>query len=162
RDGFLPWVVVGAAAPRRLIYGHEFSWDREHDPVWKRFEKIYDLYDARDRLAAAPGRGRIGTKDNDTECTNIGPWHRQLMHPLLRGWCGMEAPAEEFKRRGPGKELMCLTPEVVQELKPRPLGETAAALGEERAAAARKELGRLQPEEQRNRLRAVWVRLLGD
>lgn len=25
RDGFLPWVIVGAAAPPRLVYAHEFS-----------------------------------------------------------------------------------------------------------------------------------------
>jgi cephalosporin-C deacetylase-like acetyl esterase len=162
RDGFLPWVIVGAAAPRRLIYGHEFSWDREHDPVWRRFEKIYDLYGARDRLAAAPGRGRIGTKDNDTECTNIGPWHRKLMHPLFKSWFEMPAPAEEFKQRRSGKELLCLTPEVVKDLKPRTLAEVAAALGEERAAAARKKLGGLTPEEQRKRLREMWARLLGD
>ncbi len=162
RDGFLPWVIVGATAPRRLVYGHEFSWDREHDPVWKRFERIYDLYDARDRLAAAPGRGRIGTKDNDTECTNIGPWHRKLMHPLFKTWFDMPVPAEEFKQRRPARELMCLTPEVVKELKPRPLMEVAAALGEERAAAARKELGGLKPEERRKRLREMWTKLLGD
>jgi len=47
RDGFLPWVIVGAAAPRRLVYAHEFSWDKEHDPVWRRLEKIYEFYAAR-------------------------------------------------------------------------------------------------------------------
>src|SRR5262249_12719138 len=108
RDGFLPWVIVGAATPRRLIYGHEFSWDREHDPVWKRFEQIYKLYDAGDRLAAAPGKGKIGTPDNATECNNIGPWHRKLMHPLFKGWFDMPVPAEEFKQRRPTKDLMCL------------------------------------------------------
>src|SRR5262249_52758 len=35
RDGFAPWVIVAAVAPRRLIYAHEFAWDREHDPVWR-------------------------------------------------------------------------------------------------------------------------------
>jgi cephalosporin-C deacetylase-like acetyl esterase len=161
RDGFLPWVIVGAAAPRRLIYGHEFSWDRAHDPVWRRLEKIYDLYGARDRLAAAPGRGRIGTTDNDTECTNIGPWHRKLLHPLFQGWFEMPTQAEEFRRR-PGKELLCLTPEVVKDLKPSGLAEAAAAVGEERTAAARKNLGGLKPEERRKRLRQTWARLLGD
>src|SRR5262249_39196317 len=151
-DGFLPWVIVGAAAPRRLIYGHEFSWDRDHDPVWTRLEKIYDLSDARSHLAAAPGKGHIGTKDNSTECTNIGPWHRKLMHPLFKEWFDLPVPAMEFSQRRPSKDLQCLTPEVVKDLKPRPLVEIAAALGEERTAAARKDLAGLKPEEQRQRL----------
>src|SRR5207248_2794459 len=33
RDGFLPWVIVASVAPRGLVYGHEFAWDRERDPV---------------------------------------------------------------------------------------------------------------------------------
>jgi hypothetical protein len=41
-EGFLPWVIVGAIAPRRLIYAHEFSWDREDDPVWKRLNTIFN------------------------------------------------------------------------------------------------------------------------
>src|SRR5262245_16938067 len=41
RDGFLPWVVLGSLAPRRLIYAHEFAWDRDHDPVWPRLQRIY-------------------------------------------------------------------------------------------------------------------------
>ncbi len=28
RDGFAHWLIVGAVAPRRLIYAHEFAWDR--------------------------------------------------------------------------------------------------------------------------------------
>ena len=45
RDGFLPWVIVASIAPRRLIYAHEFAWDRERDPVWKRLRQVYGLYD---------------------------------------------------------------------------------------------------------------------
>src|SRR5262249_14740352 len=26
-DGFLPWLIVGSVAPRRLIHAHEFAWD---------------------------------------------------------------------------------------------------------------------------------------
>src|SRR5262245_51837528 len=52
RNGFLPWVIVGSIAPRKLVYAHEFSWDRDHDPVWKRLTRIYDWYGAPDNLAA--------------------------------------------------------------------------------------------------------------
>src|SRR5262249_10104249 len=79
RDGFLPWVIVGAAAPRGLVYAHEFSWDREHDPVWKRLQTIYGFYDAKDRLASTNGRGSVSGKagSENTHCNNIGPEHRQ-------------------------------------------------------------------------------------
>ena len=36
--------VVGAIAPRRLVYAHEFSWDEKCDPVWKRLTQIYKWY----------------------------------------------------------------------------------------------------------------------
>lgn len=39
KDGFLPWVIVAGIAPRYLVYAHEFGWDRERDPVWKRLQK---------------------------------------------------------------------------------------------------------------------------
>jgi cephalosporin-C deacetylase-like acetyl esterase len=161
RDGFLPWLLVAAASPRPLVYGHEFSWDREHDPVWHRLETVYDLYGRRDHLAAAPGRGRIGTKDNGTECTNIGPSHRKLIYPLFKRWFDMPVPREVQERR-PASDLTCLTPEVARDLKPRPLAEIAAALGEERASAARKSLQGLPPPQQRKRLRRQWARLLGN
>lgn len=74
RGGYLPWLIVGAIAPRPLVYGalpqsgaaivgwsrvdaaeihrscaqcivrvgahagHEFTWDSERDPVWKRLQ----------------------------------------------------------------------------------------------------------------------------
>jgi hypothetical protein len=162
RDGFLPWVIVASTAPRRLVYGHEFGWDREHDPVWKRFEKIYSLYDVSDRLAAAPGKGRIGTPDNATECNNIGPWHRKLMHPLFKTWFDMEVPAEEYKMRRTSKELMCLTPEIVKQLNPQPVTEVAGTLAAQQLGAARKNLEIHKRDEQRKRTRDQWAKLLGD
>ncbi len=58
-DGFLPWVIVGSIAPRRLIYAHEFRWDQEHDPVWRRLQSIYQLYERPDHLAFTHGRGEL-------------------------------------------------------------------------------------------------------
>jgi cephalosporin-C deacetylase-like acetyl esterase len=84
RDGFLPWVIVGSIAPRRLIYGHEFLWDREHDPVWKRFEKIYGLYGVADGLYSANGRGNLkGQPPEASHCNNIGPEQRKGIHAAL-------------------------------------------------------------------------------
>src|SRR5262249_33582644 len=57
RDGFMPWVIVGSVAPRRVIHAHEFAWDKERDPVWKRYQKIFAWYNAADNVDASKGRG---------------------------------------------------------------------------------------------------------
>jgi dienelactone hydrolase len=162
RDGFLPWIIVGAVAPRRLIYAHEFSWDGDPDPVWARLDRIYNLYEVRDRLAAAPGRGRLGGKGDNTECNNIGPDHRKLIYPLLNRWFDQPEPAEVYKKRRQVKELTCLTPEIIQEVKPRPVWELAAKRADESVAAARGELADRSPEQRRLWLRREWAKLLGD
>jgi dienelactone hydrolase len=162
RDGFLPWVVVGAMTPRRLIYAHEFAWDRDHDPVWARLEKIFALYNARDHLAPAYGSGTLFGKPEGTGCANIGAVHRKTLYPLLRRWFGIAPPEPEVQRRRSAEELLCLTPKVAAEFKPRPVYELAAELGAARAAAAHKRLAALQPVERRQQLRRDWARLLGE
>jgi dienelactone hydrolase len=158
RDGFLPWVIVGAVAPRGLDYAHEFAWDRDRDPVWRRLERIYGFYDAPDRLASVHGRGAVtGKPPESTHCNNIGPEHRQGIYPALTRWFGLAAPAREEKQRRPAQELMCLPPGTT----PRPVHELAAELGAERAVAARQRLAELAPEVRRLRLRDNWARLLG-
>src|SRR5205807_8380922 len=72
RDGFLPWLIVGGVAPRKLVYGHEFSWDKEHDPVWQRLQTIYGFYDAQENLAAAHGKGLLsGQPPEASHCNTI-------------------------------------------------------------------------------------------
>jgi dienelactone hydrolase len=158
RDGFLPWVIVGSVAPRRLIYAHEFSWDREHDPVWRRLERVYRFYDAPDHLAAVHGRGTLSGRPPDaTHCNNIGPEHRRGIYPALKRWFDMTVPTREDQRRRPADELTCLAPGVV----PRPVHELAAELGAERAEAARRHSAGLTPKARRLRLREGWAKLLG-
>src|SRR5207249_1289497 len=118
-DGFLPWTIVASVAPRRLIYAHEFSWDREHDPVWKRLEQVFALHDAPEKLAFAHGGGVLqGQPPEATHCNNVGAVHRKLIHPALERWFGIPVPQEYQNRRAP-EELACLTPE----FKSRPLHE---------------------------------------
>ena len=57
RDGFLPWFVVASIAPRRVVYYHEFYWDRDRDPVWKRLQKVWGFYAAPDDVVGIAGRG---------------------------------------------------------------------------------------------------------
>ena len=73
----------------------------------------------------------------------------------------MPIPEEYSQRRNPD-ELVCLTPEAIQEFRPRPLHELAAEVGAERAAAARQRLAGLTPDERRRQLRSSWAKLLGD
>jgi hypothetical protein len=163
RDGFFPGVIVGSVAPRRLVYGHEFSWDRPHDPVWAWLEKIYGYYEAGDHLASAAGRGKVtGQPPESTHCNNIGPVQRKGIYPALKQWFDIPEPAKEARERRPADDLLCLTPEVAAVVKPRPLHELAAELGGERAAAARQRLAELAQEARRQRLRREWARLLGE
>jgi dienelactone hydrolase len=162
RDGFAHWLIVGAVAPRRLIYAHEFAWDRERDPVWPRLQKVFGWYEASDRLAVATGRGNLkGTPPESSHCNNIGPLHRSQISPALKRWFDMPVP-EEYSQRRTADELLCLTPEAVQEFGPRPLHELLSALGAGRAADARQRSASLPPDDRRKQLRADWARLLGD
>ena len=162
-DGFMPWVIVGSLAPRRLVYAHEFSWDKEHDPVWTRLQTIYGLYDVSGNVGACNGSGKVtGKPPEATHCNNIGPVHRAGIYPLLKKWFDMEAPEKEYKERRPSDDLQCMTEKTREELKPKLVHELAAALGAERAAAARKRRADLPAAEQRKSLREAWARVLGN
>jgi dienelactone hydrolase len=162
RDGFLPWVIVGAVAPRGLIYAHEFAWDRDHDPVWQRLAKIYSLYGQRERLAASAGRGKVtGKPPESTHCNNIGPEHRRGIYPSLAQWFAIPEPVKEFQQRRPAEELRCLTVDAGRDQQPRPLHAIAQELGAARLAAARGRLAALPAKERVQRLRDDWERLLG-
>ncbi|HYH65255.1 MAG TPA: acetylxylan esterase, partial [Urbifossiella sp.] len=102
RDGFAHWVIVGSVAPRPVVYAHEFAWNPDTDPAWPRLQKVFDLYDAPDRLAVVEGRGTLkGTPPESSHCNNIGPLHRSKIYPILRRWFGMPIPEEYSMRRAP-------------------------------------------------------------
>jgi len=146
RDGFLPWVIVGSLAPRGLVYAHEFAWDRERDPVWKRLERIYGLYGARDRLEALHGRGSVsGRPPESTHCNNIGPEHLKGVYPPFERWFRLPVPAGEAKERHSADELACVT----EDVKMRPLHELLSDLVK----------GRKAPDPAV--LKREWARLLG-
>jgi len=119
RDGFLPWVIVASIAPRALIHAHEFAWDREHDPVWKRYEKIWGIYDAKDKLAFTHGQGTLTSKDPvGSHCNNIGLVHRKDIHVAFEKWFGIKVV--ETKDRHTSDELKCWTEEARKKLQPQP------------------------------------------
>ncbi len=148
--GFLPWVIVGGIAPRRLVHAHEFAWDRERDPVWKRYRRIYQLLDAPENLAFAHGRGALrGRPPESSHCTNIGRVHREMIHPALARWFGIEVTRErEYSRPRDRSELRCMTDEAARELRPKSICEALSSVARSRPA----------PPEALSR----WERALGD
>lgn len=160
-DGFLPWVIVASVAPRRLIYGHEFSWDRERDPVWRRLEQVFAWHGVPENLAFTHGHGRLsGRPPEASHCNNIGVPHRQRIHAALEKWFAIRAT--EYSQPLPAAELLCFTPELRAHLRPRPAHEIYAELGAARVAALRERLAPLPPPAQRALLQTEWTKLLGN
>jgi dienelactone hydrolase len=171
RGGFLPWVIVAAMAPRRLVYAHEFSWDRERDPVWKRLQRVFGFYGVPQHLAFAHGAGVLsGQPPEATHCNQVGAVHRRMLYPPLQRWFGIPEPDEEYRKRLPEEALACLPvdadpPTCTNGLPlptPRPLHELWGEIGAARAASMRASLAGLTPDAQRERLRREWARLLGE
>lgn len=165
RDGFLPWVIVGAVAPRRLIYAHEFSWDQEHDPVWRRLNTIYGYYDQAGQLDYTHGFGQLsGQPPQASHCNNIGPPHRQRIHQALARWFDIPVPAAEAHDRRDAKDLLCLEGTEATEatdIRLTPVHELAMRIVNQRADAVRKELAQAGPAERRAYLRKRWSEILG-
>jgi cephalosporin-C deacetylase-like acetyl esterase len=163
RDGFLPWVIVGASAPRRLIYGHEFAWDKEHDPVWARLEKIHGFYgDAKTTLASMHGRGSVSGKPPEaTHCNNIGAEHRKQIYPTFKEWFKLLVPEKEANVRRTAAELTCLTPQLLEKVKTPPVHQLASDLADQRTDAARLRWD-IEPDARRKQVKKEWNKLLGD
>ncbi len=164
-DGFFHWVIVAGIAPRRLVHAHEFAWDGERDPVWKRYQRIYgDFYNMPDNLTFAHGKGTIrGPSAGASHCTNIGSYHRRMIHPAFKRWFGIDVkPDDEYRSRRDNKELTSLTEAARQELQPAGFVKLVRAQGQKRATQARRRLESLNAIERRVRLRSDWARLLGD
>jgi cephalosporin-C deacetylase-like acetyl esterase len=159
--GCAPWVIVGAAAPRRLVYAHEFAWDQEHDPAWKRLKTIYGFYGEEGNLTSTHGEGSVrGSGAGNTHCTNIGPIHRVAIDDAFQKWFQIAKPSHDEMPRRTAEELACLT----EDMKPTPLHELAARIGKQRATHRREQLA--QPTEDKNAIadavRDNWTGLMGE
>ena len=168
RDGFLPWVIVGSIAPRHLIYAHEFSWDQERDPVWKRLQTIYRWYGAEDRLDHALGFGLLkGRPPEASHCNNVGPPHRERIHAALNRWLDVEVPKDTEARRDE-TDLYCFG----EGGKPEPEQNDAdqdgtylsvfRQIGQARGGQFRRSLAWQSTAEADIALKDAWVELLGD
>ena len=164
RDGFLPWVIVGSIAPRYLIYAHEFSWDREHDPVWKRLQRIYtDFYGHPDFLDYTTGFGVLqGRPPQASHCNNIGATHRERIHAALKRWFLIPGgPPNEYQKRLHEEDLICLRGETVRELEQQDLHALAYRLGRERVVQSRTQLDRLDSDSRLASLQSKLASVLG-
>ena len=159
RDGVLHWLLMAAPAPRRVVYNHEFYWDRENDPVWKRLQKVYGFYDG-DNLVGIGARGFVVGSEPENMHWIAG--NRELLYPTFERWFNIPNPKKEFSNRRPPEDFLCLTPAALEEFAPQPMHQIAARLGAERAAAARTELHRLSDKDRRAKLRQDWTKLLGN
>ncbi len=102
RDDFPHWVIVASIAPRRLIHAHEFSWDKDRDPVWNRYQKVWgEFYNAGDNLGFAHGKGLLKLRPPEaSHCGNIGAFHRRMIHPLFERWFGIKVmEKDEYSAR---------------------------------------------------------------
>jgi len=162
RDDFLHWVIVSSIAPRRLIHAHEFAWDGDRDPVWNRYQKIWGgFYEARDNLGVAHGKGRLTQQPPEaSHCSNIGKFHRRMIHPLLERWFDIKV-TDEYSSPRNASELTCLTDAAKGELQLKNLLALMSRLGSDRVNAARKRLAAKSPAERREILRRDWSNLLG-
>lgn len=159
RDLFLPWTIIAAGAPRPLIYGHEFAWDRERDPVWKRLEKIYSFYEKPAALAAVWGSGSV--RGNTPEDTHWCPLHRERMYPHLEKWFGIPNPQQEASVEVDARKLLCFTDDAVRTFQPQPMHTVARHIGAERVAAYRRRAEALAGEHRRRFRQEAWGRILG-
>jgi dienelactone hydrolase len=158
---FPHWVIVASTAPRYLIHAHEFSWDGERDPVWKRYQKVWgEFYGVKDRIGVAHGKGLLKLRPPEaSHCNNIGEFHRRMIHPLFDKWFGIKAT--EYRAPRPGVELVCLTEKAKKDLQPKSLNEVMSEIGTARIEKARARLVGKSPDERRRILREEWTRLLG-
>lgn len=162
RDGFWPWVILAAIAPRKLVYGREFSWESQHDPVWQRLVHIYELYGARDSLRSIHGTGCVtGHGTTDSHCNNIGPLHRQQLFEIFREWFGIPIPEAECATRYSWHDLESLGTSMRDLYTVRPIRELAREVAEVRVTAARTERETDEPRGRVVRLQRDLARVIG-
>ena len=154
RFGFWPWIILASLAPRRLIYGREFSWDPQHDRAWKLLEKTYSLYGQGDALRSVHGSGR-GSRHGpmDSHCTNVGPLHRSQLYPILQDWFHIPVPEREASELISTKQLACVTVEARTMFPMWSVHEIAQRISQEQLTTIRRGRERKEASERAGQLR---------
>jgi len=128
---FFPWLLCVAPAPRPFLYSFEVGWPGsvEDEPVWHRYQKVYELYDARDHLDQVHG---FGPFPGPGECTNVGTFLRKQIYPILHRWLEVPVPADEYHDPLPDAALASLTPAAAAERQPQLASAIALRIAQER------------------------------
>lgn len=162
KEGFLPWVIVGSIAPRKLIYGHEFSWDQENDPVWKRLKKIHQLHGTTDSLGFTTGRGSVkGSSPEDSHCTHIGRTHRQNIHVLLEQWLDIKGVKDTPLESVASVNLKCLETKTAKDDCPVKIQGHLEQLAQSQIDTAFKKYPTPMTNETLTSFKKDWVKKLG-
>ena len=158
---FFPWLICASAAPRGFIYSFEIGWPHnvEDEPMWARYQKVFDLYGRIDRLAQVDG---FGPFPGPGEVTHVGEYLRQKIYPILQRWLNMPVPSKEYHTPRPEEELMCLTPAEAARRRPRTVNEIASNIAEERLSSARARNRNLSATQRVIELRSAITAKLGD
>ena len=140
---FFPWLICVSVAPRPFVFAFEVGWPKTvaEEPIWARYQKVYELYGQPGKLAEVSG---FGPFQGPGECNNVGSYLRRRIYPILKKWLDVPVPAEEYHNPRPDAELMALTPSLAAARKFQPASALAAALARERLAKARANPARLR------------------
>jgi dienelactone hydrolase len=159
---FFPWLICASVAPRGFIFSFEIGWPHgvEKEPIWARYNKVFELYGRKDRLAQVDG---FGPFTGPGEVTAIGAHLREKIYPILKHWNNVPVPTQEFHNPRPEEDLMCLNPMEAAKRKPKTASEIAFRIAQERLSAARAKRAGLSAAQQGAELRIdLSVRLGGD
>jgi dienelactone hydrolase len=162
RDGFLAWTIVAATAPRRLIYAHEFEWDRENDPVWKRLESIFGMYDHLDHLSSLKGYGGVQLSPQEaSHCNNIGGHHQAQIHPVFKRWFDIVVSDLDFRDRRESSALFCVEGVETDDAITLPrVHELAGSIADQRLRSFREQLN-ATTRDRTAFLKHAWSEVLG-
>jgi dienelactone hydrolase len=150
-DQFFPWFLCASVAPRPFLYSFEIAWpeDVEHEPVWARYKKVFQLYRRPDHLDEVHG---FGPFPGPGECTNVGALLRKRIYPVLERWFNMPVPEAEYHEPLPDPALMCMTPALAAERHPQPasalaleMTRSSASRSADLKAELRRKLGDIEP-----------------
>ena len=143
-----------------MIDAHEFAWDKEHDPAWARYQKIWGFYDAGDKLASTHGSGSVtGKPPESTHCNNIGPVHRKDIHAAFEKWFGIKSV--ESKDRHKADELRCLNEDLVEQIRPKSLVDVLKERTNSLLKTTASEREQVPSSDRAAHLREVWAKTLG-
>lgn len=158
---FFPWFICASVAPRRFVYSFELGWPdgADNEPIWKRYKKVFELNGWPGNLQQFDG---FGPFPGPGEVTDVGAQHLEKLYPILKRWLDIPTPVTFYHDSRPDADLMCLTPAVATERRPKTVSEIALPLAEGRLERARVTRSSLNTYARLQNLRISLKQKLGD